>query len=212
MRNKIVAEEKVDLYKLHKAEYVAPKKPVVVDTRKAQYLAISGRGAPGGEAFQAKIGALYAMAFTIKMTRKFEGKGDYVISKLEGQYWTDPEDLDFQKARPEQLNWRLLIRTPDFVGKRDLESAASKLTEKGKGEGVNEVERVSLSEGKCVQLLHVGPYDKEPETVEKMMAFAELEGWAVNGRHHEIYLSDPRRVAPEKLRTILRMPVRKKGG
>ena len=205
-----MTKEKVDLYKLHKAEYVAPKQPVVVDTRKAQYLAISGRGAPGGEAFQAKIGALYGVAFTIKMTRKFEGKGDYVISKLEGQYWTDPEDLDFKKARPEELNWRLLIRTPDFVSKQDLTGAAKKLTEKNKGGQFNEIERVSLAEGKCVQMLYVGPYDKESETVEKMMAFAELEGWEANGRHHEIYLSDPRRVAPEKLKTILRMPVQKK--
>ena len=202
-------QDKVDLVKLHKTEYLAPKKPVLVDTQKAQYLAVSGRGAPGGEDFQSKIGALYGVAFTVKMTRKFEGKGDYVVSKLEGQYWPDSNELDFKNVRPEELNWRLLIRTPDFVAKRDLNVAVAKLIDKNKGEEVKEVELASLSEGKCVQMLHVGPYDKESETVEKMLAFAESEGFEAGGRHHEIYLSDPRRVVPEKLRTILRLPVRK---
>jgi hypothetical protein len=205
----MTGETKVDLYKLHKAEYAAPKQPVFVDVKKAQYLSIAGRGAPGGDEFQTKIGALYGAAFTIKMTRKFEGKGDYVVSKLEGQYWSDKGQLDYS-VRPDEFNWKLLIRTPDFVGKKDLEEAAKKLTEKNKGEGVQDVDLVSLAEGKCVQMLQVGPYDKEPETVDKMLAFAETEGYEPHGHHHEIYLSDPRRVAPEKLRTILRLPVKKK--
>jgi hypothetical protein len=204
----MAAAEKVDLYKVHKEDYIAPKKPTFVDTEKAQYLAISGRGVPGGEAYQTKIAALYGVAYTIKMTRKFEGKQDYAICRLEGQYWTDDEHSDFSDIQPEELNWRLLIRTPDFIKERDLKEAAAKLLEKGKGEGVEEVEMVSLSEGKCVQMLHVGPYEEERQTIRQMLEFAEAERYAIHGRHHEIYLSDPRRVAPEKLRTILRLPVR----
>lgn len=202
----MAAETKVDLYKLHKAEYAAPKKPTFIQSGKARYLAISGRGAPGGEVFQAKLGALYAMAYTIKMTRKFEGKGDYVICKLEGQYWPD-EGVIQDLIHPDELNWKLLIRTPDFVGSRDLKDAVKKLVEKGKGEGVEGVEILSLPESKCVQMLHVGPYENESETLDQMRTFAGSEGFAVDGQHHEIYLSDPRRVAPEKLRTILRLPV-----
>lgn len=205
----MAGREKVDLYKVHKEDYIAPKKPTFVNVKKAQYLAVSGRGAPGSEAYQSKIAALYGVAYTIKMTRKFEGREDYVVCKLEGQYWADDEPTDFSDIQPEELNWRLLIRTPDFIKKKDLKEAVGKLIDRGKGEGVDKVEIVSLAEGKCVQMLHVGPYDKEQVTVQKMLEFAEAEGCAAHGRHHEIYLSDPRRVAPEKLKTILRLPVKR---
>lgn len=140
--------EKVDLYKLHKADYAAPKKPVLLEVAPARYLGIDGEGKPGGEEFQARVGALYGAAFTIKMTRKFAGKGDYAVCKLEG-----------------------------------------------------------LDEGQCVQMLHLGPFDAERETIAVMRAFMDEEGLTRRGLHHEIYLSDPRRVAPERLRTILRLPV-----
>jgi hypothetical protein len=200
-------DAKIDLYKLHRDEYAASRKPALVDVGKAQYLAISGQGAPGGEVFTAKVGALYAVAFTIKMTRKFAGKGDYVICKLEGQWWCDG-DADLGDVPPEDWRWRLLIRTPDHIKKRDLEEAVGKLLEKEKGEEVKEVRLMSLVEGICVQMLHVGPYDRESESIEQMLAFADSQGLDVHGHHHEIYLSDPRRVAPEKLRTILRVAVR----
>jgi hypothetical protein len=204
-------DEKLDLYKENKAEYAAPKKPTLVTSKKARYLAISGSGQPGGEDYQARIGALYGMAFTIKMTRKFEGKGDYAVGKLEGQYWWDPPGEDpMRQGPPDELQWRLLIRTPEFIKKRDLEQAAAKLVEKKGLAEAEEVELVSLAEGRCVQMLHVGPYDEAPRTVEQMMGFVASERLAVNGHHHEIYLSDPRRVAPEKLRTILRLPVKKR--
>jgi hypothetical protein len=205
----MAGREKVDLYKVHKEDYIAPKEPTFVNVKNAQYLAVSGRGAPGSLAYQSKIGALYGVAYTIKMTRKFEGREDYVVCKLEGQYWADDEPTDFSDIRPEELNWRLLIRTPDFIKKKDLKEAVGKLIDRGKGEGVDQVELVSIAEGKCVQMLHVGPYDKEQGTVQKMFKFAEAEGCAADGRHHEIYLSDPRRVAPEKLKTILRLPVKR---
>jgi hypothetical protein len=201
--------EKIDLYKKFKAEYITPKQPTLVEVGPAHYLAVTGQGAPGGEEFTAKIGALYAMAFTIKMTRKFAGKGDYVICKLEGQYWSDDEDQEFQASAPDDLRWRLMIRTPDFIAQDDLDEAAEKLLAKGKAPEAKAVVLVSFAEGTCVQVLHVGPYDQEGESVARMQAFVAEQGLQVAGRHHEIYLSDPRRVAPEKLRTILRLPVRK---
>jgi hypothetical protein len=201
--------EKIDLFKKHKADYQAPKKPVFVDIRKADYLCIPGSGAPGGEDFQARIGALYGMAFTIKMTRKVEGLGDYTVCKLEAQWWHGEGAPDFAAAPPEEWRWKLMIRTPGVVGKADLKNAAEKLRSKGKGDHVEDVTLESFAQGKCVQMLHVGPYEREGETVAMMSEFVEGEGYVLHGLHHEIYLSDPRRVSPEKLKTILRRPVRR---
>ncbi len=199
--------QKIDLYKLHKAEYAAARKPALVDTKPATYLAISGQGAPGGEQFTASIGALYGVAFTIKMTRKFAGQQDYAVCRLEGQWWSEPSQ-DFAKVPREQWRWNLLIRTPEFIGEEDLRQAVAVLLKRGKGEHVKRVRLESLSEGPCVQMLHVGPYEKEPETVALMKAFAEKQQLRFSDKHHEIYLSDPRRVPPERLKTILRQPVR----
>jgi hypothetical protein len=200
--------EKIDLYKVHKSDYVTPKKPVLIEVKKATYLAISGQGEPGGKNFEARIGALYGMAFTIKMTRKFAGEQDYAVCKLEAQWGENGGENDFSKPKSE-WHWKLMIRTPDFVKDADLKQAVAALLKRGKGVEVQEVKLDSIAEGPCVQMLHVGPYDREMETVELMKAHAEKNGWKFRGPHHEIYLSDPRRVPPEKLKTILRMPVTK---
>jgi len=184
---------KLDLYQTYKAEYATPRRPVILRVAEATYLGIAGRGTPGGEAFQEAVGALYAVAFTTKMASKSAGK-DYAVCKLEG-LWKD------------QWSWRLLIRTPDFIGTPELEATRRNLAEKGKGPLIDQVELTPLNENLCVQMLHVGPYDREPETIRRMEDFAAGQGYRFNGLHHEIYLSDPRRVTPEKLRTILRMPV-----
>jgi hypothetical protein len=199
------AKEKVDLCKLHEDEYVTPKKPVLIQTKPAQYLAIAGQGAPGGERFTACIGALYGMAFTIKMTRKFAGQQDYTVCKLEGQWFGD-----FSKTPKAQWRWKLLIRTPDFITQDDCKKAVAILLKRGKPREVEEVKLETIGEGQCAQMLHVGTYDREGETIAVMRAFAESEGVKFDGPHHEIYLSDPRRVPPEKLRTILREPVTKR--
>jgi hypothetical protein len=198
---------KIDLYKLHKTDYVTPKKPVLVQIQEAFYLAIEGQGAPGGEQFSDKIGALYGAAFTIKMTRKFGGQQDYAVGKLEGQYWAGKCGGDFARVPKEQWHWTLLIRTPDFVSQDELTRAVAALLKKGKSPSVKEVQLKSITEGRCVQMLHVGPYEREPESVALMGAFAETSGFKFCGRHHEIYLSDPRRVPAERLKTILRIPV-----
>ena len=157
-------QPKIDLYKLHKTEYAATRKPALVELKPATYLAISGQGAPGGEQFTTSIGALYGVAFTIKMTRKFAGKKDYAVCKLEGQWWSEPES-DLAKLPPDEWRWKLLIRTPDFIGEADLRQAVAVLLKRGKGEDVKRVRLESLAEGLCVQMLHVGPYQKERETI-----------------------------------------------
>jgi hypothetical protein len=204
----MATKEKLDLYKLHRDDYVAKKDPVLVDLDDARYLVIEGRGAPGGPEFATCIGALYGMAFTVKMTRKMAGLGDYVVCKLEAQWWHGDGKADFDAVPQEKWRWRLMIRTPDFVELAELESAAEKLIEKKKGKSVDRVALQRIGEGRCVQMLHVGPYEKEHETIAIMQAFAGELGLAFHGLHHEIYLSDPRRVAPEKLKTILRRSVK----
>ncbi len=198
--------EKIDLYKLHKDAYVAARKPGLVDVRKANYLVIEGEGAPGGTPFTDAIGALYGVAFTVKMTRKFAGQQDYAVCKLEAQWWTKGRRQlcgDMSKSC-----WKLMIRTPDFIKKSEVARAISVLQKRGKGGASTRVQLESIAEGKCVQALHVGPYDAEPATVATMKAFADARGLRFDGPHHEIYLSDPRRVPPARLRTILRQPVR----
>ncbi len=205
-------QEKIDLFKQLKGEdYLAPRKPALVTVEKAQYLAIEGQGAPGSDEFKIKIGALYGVAYTIKMTRKFAGEQDYVVGKLEAQWWSDSEASDFSSVPSDQWCWKLMIRTPDFVSMDELKKAVSVLLEKGKEPEVNQVGFETLTEGQCVQVLHVGPYEEEGETIAQMKAFAGDQGLMFSGYHHEIYLSDPRRVPPEKLKTILRRPAAKTG-
>lgn len=198
---------KLDLYVLHRDEYIAPKTPKLVRIKPTKYLTITGKGKPGGELFTAKLGALYNVAFTIKMAQKFSG-GDYKVCKLEGLWWGNKNNPDFSGEPKSMWNWKLLIRTPDFIGAQHLKTAIASLREKGKSAEVGEVQLEKLREGLCVQMLHIGPYDEERKTITLMLAFGREAGKSFHGRHHEIYLSDPRRVAPQKLKTILRMPVK----
>ena len=207
-RKKTASAAKLDLYKLHKAEYVTPKKPVLIDAKPARYLTIEGSGEPGGDVFQVRIGALYAAAYTIKMASKQAGR-DYTVCKLEADWWTPgAQPCAFDKVPKSRWCWKFLIRTPDFIGKSELSAAVKTLLAKGKDPEVGDVRLETVGEGPCVQMLHVGPYDQEQESLAAMRAFAEAGGLSPSGPHREIYLSDPRRVASEKLRTILRQPVR----
>jgi hypothetical protein len=186
--------EKLDLYRVHAADYAARRDPAIANIARCQYLAIDGSGTPGGPEFQACIGALYKAAFTIKMARKFAGQ-DYSVCKMEG-LWPDPR------------TWSLLIRTPDFITREHLHAAVAQLIHKGNADGVEAVRLLPLHEGWCVQALHVGPYSEEPVTMAELSECAAQAGMEFYGTLHEIYLADPRRVPPEKLKTILRQPVR----
>jgi hypothetical protein len=200
---------KLDLYKQNAGEYLARKTPSLVEIGRANYLAIAGQGPPGNNTFREKIGALYNVAFTIKMAKKFAGQ-DYAVCKLEGLWWANKPDDDIFDVHREKLNWKLLIRRPDFIRQPDLNAAVASLRERGKTPLVDEVRLEALEEGRCVQALHVGPYSAEPETLAQMREFVAQNSMMFHGLHHEIYLSDPRRVAAARLRTILRVPVREK--
>src|SRR5437867_9915327 len=118
-------KEKLNLSELHKEDYVAPKKPVLLTIKKATYLAASGQGEPGGKVFIDRIGALYGAAFTMKMTRKFAGKQDYTVSRLEAQWWADTDDEDFSQVPKEKWCWKLMIRTPEFIKEKELAATVS---------------------------------------------------------------------------------------
>lgn len=190
--------DKLDLQRELKDEYIPCKNPRFVKPKAGQFLTISGEGQPGADDFKNRIGALYSIAYTIKMTKKLEQEQDYKVCGLEGLYW--------EKAGG-GYTWKLMIRTPDFVKQPDLKAAVAKCLKKGKPAEVAEVALEKMKQGECVQMLHVGPYSTEPETMAKMKEFAGAAGKSIQPPHHEIYLSDPNRVKPEKLKTILRLRV-----
>lgn len=196
---------KLDLYQRYRSEYVMPKQPVFVVVGPAKYLAISGRGAPGGEHFHAHVSALYSLAYTLKMAKKFAGH-DYKVCHLEGQWWA-AGGADFRTLQPKEWEWKLLIRIPEFITQAELDSSIKTVMAKGKAPLANLVKLEQLTEGRCVQMLHTGPYAEEKASVDKMQEVAQENGLHLRGPHHEIYLSDPNRVPPERLRTILRYPV-----
>ncbi len=201
--------EKIDLYKLHKAEYATPKKPMIVETNPALYMAVDGSGQPGGDVFQDRVGALYGMAYTVKFQSKFAGR-DFVVCKLEGLWGVGEQAGNcFAEIPPEEVKWKLMIRMPEFVGEDQLAEARASLHEKGKVGDFESVRLETIDEGPCVQMLHLGPYEQEGETVERMMTFAAEQGYEPHMWHHDIYLSDPRRIPPERLKTIVRHPVKK---
>ena len=200
--------KKLDLYKAFAADYSAPRTPALVEPHAAQYLAIEGQGEPGGEIFTSRLGLLYNVAFTLKMAKKFAGI-DYAVCKLEGLWWgRAKEGISFLDEPRSQWRWQLLIRTPDFIKAADRSAALKQLRERGKDPATADVELMRLDEGRSIQLLHVGPYDAEAESLARMHALAESLRLRPHRRHHEIYLSDPRRVPAARLKTILRMPVR----
>ncbi|MEK7401200.1 MAG: GyrI-like domain-containing protein [Gemmatimonadota bacterium] len=198
------AAEKLDLYKRHKNEYLASLMPSFVRVGPATYLAFDGRGKPGAPDFATGIGAMYNVAFTVKMAYKSAGK-DYAVTKLEALWWRDGDSS--APTKDTIWDWRLLIRVPPFVSAAELAKAQDALVAKGKPDDVNRVHLMELHEDTCVQILHVGSYQEEGPTIEKMRRFAEISGRTFSGKHHEIYLSDPSKTAGDKLRTILRQPV-----
>ncbi|MHC1563893.1 MAG: GyrI-like domain-containing protein [Candidatus Hecatellaceae archaeon] len=201
---------KLDLSKEYKSYYTAKTTPEIVDIGEGKFLTVEGRGAPGGYEFQAKVGALYSLAYGVKMLMKKEGR-DFTVAKLEGLWWVD-SDRPYIEVPREEWRWKLLIRQPEFVTSEIVKKARQEVMKKKKMELVNEVKFEKMKEGKCVQILHIGPYSAEPESLAKMRKLMEEENLAENGRHHEIYLvmAYPRKVPEEKLKTILRQPVKKK--
>lgn len=206
--------DKLDLTKKYKSYYTARTRPEVVEIEKAQFLSITGKGDPSGQAFAEKLQGLYATAYAIKFMMKEKGK-DFTVAKLEGLWWFDEEKYGApsiseapQKVPRSEWQYRLLIRMPDFVTNQHVETARHTVVSKKGIALAAETGWFEMAEGKTVQMLHVGPFDKEPETLEQMAVFMRDKNFQRNGLHHEIYLSDFRKTAPAKLKTILREPVR----
>ena len=180
------------------------------------FIAVRGKGNPNeeGGAYKQSIGLLYGVAFTIKMSKmgyhRIDGYFDYVVPPLEGLWWQEGSD-GINYSRKEDFEWISMIRLPDFVTKAEFDWAIAEASEKKKTD-FSKVEFLSYEEGLCVQCMHIGPYDDEPATIEAMDAFAKEQGFLPDmqgpRRHHEIYLSDVRKCNPEKLKTVIRHPVK----
>ena len=207
-----------DYKKEYKEFYLPKNKPVIVDIPAMNFVAVRGKGDPNDENLEYKqaMNLLYGISFTIKMSKKgdhrIDGYFDYVVPPLEG-LWKQSGSTGIDYSHKEKFEWVSMIRLPDFVTKDDFDWAVSEATAKKKSD-FSKAEFFSYTEGVCVQCMHLGSYDDEPATVAQMHEFAETQGCKVSitdkRLHHEIYLSDPRRTAPEKLRTVIRIPIKQK--
>jgi len=193
--------ELIDYSKTLKHLYTATGKIREINAESGTFLAIEGQGEPGGEVFQNCIQCLYATAYTLKFTLKHEGSLDFKMGKLECLYLSEPE-----KTPMNQWRWRFLLRVPEGVTPQHLAQAKKSLNER-KGLDVAAVKRIRWKEGPALQVLHVGPYDQVGATYGQLTTYAQQQGLRTQCLGHEIYLNDPRRVAAEKLKTIVRMPV-----
>ena len=206
-----------DFKKEYRDLYQPKAKPSIVDVPPMRFLAVEGAGDPNDEdgEYKRALELLYGVAYTLKMSHKTEhvidGFYQYVVPPLEG-FWWQPGVRGVDYSSKSSFNWISAIRVPEFVGEADFAWAVETATAKKKLD-FSPVKLVEISEGLCVQCMHVGPYDSEPTTVDAMHAFAEEQGYTPDfsdaRRHHEIYLSDPRKANPAKLRTVVRHPVRR---
>lgn len=205
-----------DYKKEYKEFYLPPKQPGIIEIPKMNYVAVRGSGDPNdpeGE-YKKAMSLLYGIAFTIKMsckgTYRIDGYFSYVVPPLEGLWWQEGvEGIDH--SHKERFQWISMIRLPDFVKQEDFHWAVKEASAKKKTD-FSKAEFFTYQEGTCVQCMHIGSYDQEPETIRRMNAFASKEGYKADFSdtrfHHEIYLSDPRRTKEEKLRTVIRQPVK----
>ena len=207
-----------DFKKEYREFYMPKNKPEIVNVPVANYIAVRGKGnpnTPDGE-YQQAISVLYAVAYTLKMSYKtdykIKGFFEYVVPPLEGFWWqNNVQGVNY--ANKDSFHWISVIRLPDFVTMKDFEWAVENASKKKKLD-CSKAEFITIDEGLCVQIMHIGPFDNEPETVAIMDAFLEENGYEndINEKrlHHEIYMSDARKVVPEKWKTVIRHPIRKK--
>ena len=207
-----------DFKKEYKEFYMPKRTPSIVTVPKMNFIAVRGSGDPNDEegGYKQAIGLLYGIAFTIKMSKKgdhqIDGYFDYVVPPLEGFWWQNGV-IGVDYTNKDSFQWISVIRLPDFVTKEDFDWAVTEAAAKKK-QDFSKVEFLAYDEGLCVQCMHIGYYDDELATVELMHEFMKQEGYDLDitdkRLHHEIYLSDARRVLPEKLRTVIRHPIKVK--
>jgi hypothetical protein len=202
---------KVDLKKDLKALYASGASatdPALIEVPRLHYLMIDGEGDPNtSQAYQDALGALYSVAYTMKFDRKHRSvEPDFTVMPLEGLWWMK-DDSDFDQTAKDDWAWTAMIVQPEFIAPAEVERAVGLAAEKKPLQALEQIRLEALEEGLSGQILHIGPYADEAPTIERLHAFISDEGRRPRGRHHEIYLSDPRRTAPEKLKTIIRQPV-----
>lgn len=207
-----------DFKKEYKEFYMPKNQPSIVEVPKMNYIAVKGQGNPNDETgeYKQSIALLYGIAFTIKMsykgTYKIAGFFEYVVPPLEGFWWQDgrKDCIDYNKK--DEMNFISVIRLPDFVTKKDFDWAVEEATKKKK-QDFSKVAFFTYDEGTCVQCMHIGSYDEEPETVMLMHKYVKENGYELDitdtRLHHEIYLSDPRKCDVRKLKTVIRHPIKK---
>ena len=205
-----------DFKKEYKEFYMSKSVPEIVTVPKANYIAVRGMGDPNqeGGAYQSAVSILYAVAYTLKMSYKtdyrIEGFFEYVVPPLEGFWWQEGTDgVDYRDKST--FHWISVIRLPEFVTKKDFDWAVEEAARKKKLD-CSLADFLTIEEGLCVQIMHIGPFDNEPSTVALMDQYIAENGYANDMNetrlHHEIYLSDARKVAPEKRKTVIRHPIR----
>lgn len=206
-----------DFKKEFKEYYLPPRKPEIVNIPPANFIAVRGSGNPNDEDgdYKHALNILYAVAYTLKMSYKTDykinGFYEYVVPPLEGFWWQDGV-VGVDYSNKSTFNWISVLRLPDFITRKDFDWAVSTATKKKKID-CSRAEFLTINEGLCVQIMHIGSYDQEPESVKLMDDFIATAGYSNDlsstRLHHEIYLSDPRKTAAEKLKTVVRHPVRK---
>ena len=201
--------KKVDYKKELKHLYgSSSKKVVIVEVPSMNYFMVDGEGGPAAESYQQAIEALYGLSFTVKFDVK-KGVGlDYTVMPLEGLWWA--KDITaFSADRKDEWQWKMMIMQPDYVTAKHVNAATKQLREKKNPLALDKIRFESYHEGPSVQILHIGPYDDEGPTIAQMHKFIDENGYQLHMKHHEIYLSDPRRSKPEKLKTVLRQLITK---
>jgi len=209
-----MSEKAFDYKKEYKNLYMPKNKPVLIEVPSMNFIMVDGQGDPNNnEEFQKAVEVLYGLSFAIKMSKmkgdQPEGYFEYTVPPLEGLWWINDGIFSFEQR--ENWEWMLMIRQPDFVTKEVFIWACNHVKTKKPGLSIEGAKFEAYDEGLCVQMMHIGPYASEPETMALMTDFINAEGlWdrvGKDGKHHEIYLSDPRKCKPEKMKTVLRHPV-----
>ena len=209
--------DKIDYKRTEKHLYL-PKVPAIVDVPEMVFFAVDGKGDPNtSEDYAAAMELLYGLSFTVKMSKMGgetpEGYFEYVVPPLEGLWWQEGKNDGIDYTQKDQFHFISMMRLPDFVTKEEFDWAIQEATQKKKKD-FSKVEFLTYDEGVCVQCMHIGSYDTEPETIEKMEEIIQENGYELDfnqGRyHHEIYLSDPRRCEASKLKTVIRHPIQKR--
>ncbi|MFY0594135.1 GyrI-like domain-containing protein [Roseivirga sp.] len=197
--------EKLNLQKAYPEYYNAVTKAKIVNLEPSNYITLSGICAPEDPKFLKAIEDLYGLAYHIKFISKGNDL-DFVVPKMEGFWWVTG-DLPFEETARNDWHWKIIFRMPDFVGKSEYNEAINQMIEKGKATNEHDYVFEEIHEGLSAQILHIGSYDNERETLNQLYQFIEREGFKISGYHHEIYLSDPRKTSEEKLKTILRYAI-----